>query len=417
MKSTIRSLAAAVLIGALAPRAPTLVALRAADFDPVTYDLIPGSSIVDDCLFCGRPAILRSLEGTMVLRRLPVKVMGELYEISGIDFFSPSSGPLPVAEYVVKGGGSLHRTGGDLLDLSLSLDLEVNGVAKVLLESGPVRADALWPSLDIVATEDGERNMLHIYTVRIVAAPRGKTVPYELVEATIPGLDGSYFVDECLPCARPTVPVPMKGTFVLREIDVGGPNPFSTYAVESVDFVAAREGIEYRITGGGQYVWGGEVALVQTMDLLLTVNEEGGVRMTSELGPFPEGVSFPGISIMLGHQNPASDFSVFTMSVVARPAALPPGPEFKRGDSNADGEVDLSDSIFTLNWLFVGGEPASCFEAADTNGDAEIDISDAVGGILFLFLGGPEPPAPGTEACGTAQSYPLGCESYPPCAG
>lgn len=37
---------------------------------------------------------------------------------------------------------------------------------------------------------------------------------------------------------------------------------------------------------------------------------------------------------------------------------------FLRGDANASGKVDLSDAVFTLNWLFLGGLAPSCPDAA-----------------------------------------------------
>ncbi len=86
-------------------------------------------------------------------------------------------------------------------------------------------------------------------------------------------------------------------------------------------------------------------------------------------------------------------------------------PEFLRGDSNANWEVDLSDVIYTLEYLFLatGGKP-DCSSALDANDDREIDISDALYTLGFLFIGGPAPldPFPETGADPTADG--LGCE-------
>ena len=73
---------------------------------------------------------------------------------------------------------------------------------------------------------------------------------------------------------------------------------------------------------------------------------------------------------------------------------------FRRGDSNGDAEVDLSDALRTLGYLFLGAPPPDCPDAADANDDARIDISDAVGTLGFLFLGSAAPPAPGPFECG-----------------
>jgi hypothetical protein len=39
-------------------------------------------------------------------------------------------------------------------------------------------------------------------------------------------------------------------------------------------------------------------------------------------------------------------------------------PKFARGDTNADGRVDVSDSVFVLNYLFIGGREPPCLDAA-----------------------------------------------------
>lgn len=90
---------------------------------------------------------------------------------------------------------------------------------------------------------------------------------------------------------------------------------------------------------------------------------------------------------------------------------------FLRGDSNADGQVDLSDAIGTLRFLFQEEEVVPCLDAADANDDGTVDLSDSLATIFHLFLGTVELPAPGTQACGvdpTADA--LSCASHPPCA-
>lgn len=72
-----------------------------------------------------------------------------------------------------------------------------------------------------------------------------------------------------------------------------------------------------------------------------------------------------------------------------------PEGEFLRGDSNDDGELDISDPVYTLNFLFLGSTTPACEDAADANDDGEMDLSDAIWMLSFLFQGGPAPPAPG----------------------
>lgn len=106
---------------------------------------------------------------------------------------------------------------------------------------------------------------------------------------------------------------------------------------------------------------------------------------------------------------------------------------FLRGDSNADGKLDLSDSVATLNYLFIGGAEPTCLDASDANDDEKVDISDGIYTLTFLFLGGdpipsptslcyqscgldftPPAPAPGTiEPAGSIVS----CKAYSQCRG
>lgn len=92
----------------------------------------------------------------------------------------------------------------------------------------------------------------------------------------------------------------------------------------------------------------------------------------------------------------------------------PPTP-FRRGDTNADGKVDLSDAVYSLGYLFLGGPDPICLDAGDSDDSGSIDISDAVGILNFLFLSGPEP-APPFERCGVdATADGLSCAAFPQC--
>ena len=79
---------------------------------------------------------------------------------------------------------------------------------------------------------------------------------------------------------------------------------------------------------------------------------------------------------------------------------LEPSDGFKRGDTNCNGGVDLSDGIFLLNFLFSGGPTPCCLDGADSNDSGGLDLSDGIAIFLFLFSGGDEPPAPGPFECG-----------------
>ena len=64
-------------------------------------------------------------------------------------------------------------------------------------------------------------------------------------------------------------------------------------------------------------------------------------------------------------------------------------------------DLDLSDAVFTLNYLFGGGATPPCLDAADANDVGSVDLSDPIYSLQFLFQGGPDIPppypAPGTD--------------------
>jgi hypothetical protein len=58
---------------------------------------------------------------------------------------------------------------------------------------------------------------------------------------------------------------------------------------------------------------------------------------------------------------------------------------FFRGDSNSDQTIDLSDPIYTLAYLFLGGSDPVCPDAADADDNGKLELTDAVVTLGFLF--------------------------------
>jgi hypothetical protein len=65
--------------------------------------------------------------------------------------------------------------------------------------------------------------------------------------------------------------------------------------------------------------------------------------------------------------------------------------QFLRGDTNADGNVSLSDIVYLISYLFKHGPAPEPIQKGDTNCDGNVSLSDIVYLISYLFKGGPPP--------------------------
>ena len=82
------------------------------------------------------------------------------------------------------------------------------------------------------------------------------------------------------------------------------------------------------------------------------------------------------------------------------------GDCFVRGDANTDGNVDMSDGVFTLAALFQSGPASTCRDAQDADDSGRVDIQDAIFtlNVTFYDIGTIPPPFPG---CGVDASADL----------
>ena len=80
--------------------------------------------------------------------------------------------------------------------------------------------------------------------------------------------------------------------------------------------------------------------------------------------------------------------------------AVPSFP-FRRCDTDGNGQIEISDAVSFLSWLFLDGTEPACAPAADCDGDRRHSVTDAVYALRFLFGGGAPPPLPFPD-CGFA---------------
>ena len=91
---------------------------------------------------------------------------------------------------------------------------------------------------------------------------------------------------------------------------------------------------------------------------------------------------------------------------------------FRRGDANVSSVADITDSLYILEFMFLGVDPApSCMDSLDVDDNGAVDITDPLRLLEHLFLGVPVP-EPGAATCGedlTEDTFPE-CV-YDRCAG
>ena len=89
---------------------------------------------------------------------------------------------------------------------------------------------------------------------------------------------------------------------------------------------------------------------------------------------------------------------------------------FRRGFVNRDARLDLSDAIFLINYIFLGGLEPECLPSANVNGDSRLDLSDSIWLIGYIFRG-TAPPRDPFQECGDDPRgpFPAACEGPAAC--
>ena len=85
----------------------------------------------------------------------------------------------------------------------------------------------------------------------------------------------------------------------------------------------------------------------------------------------------------------------------------------RRGDTDQSGDVNLTDAIRVLGFLFLGDDDLPCEDAADANDDGALNLTDPVAILSFLFLEGVAPSPPGPKLCGVDPTD----DALAPCSG
>ncbi len=148
----------------------------------------------------------------------------------------------------------------------------------------------------------------------------------------------------------------------------------------------------------------------QTAFRVAAQQEDGGFQRTERyrLGYLPARVEIADI-------DGDGALDVFSADLSSQGVSLvfgrgdPPDGRFRRGDTDANRSVNVTDAVIILGQLFQGLTATRCADATDTDDDGEVTLTDAVLLLNHLFQGGPAPQSPGPVECGidpTADSLP-----------
>lgn len=92
-----------------------------------------------------------------------------------------------------------------------------------------------------------------------------------------------------------------------------------------------------------------------------------------------------------------------------------PWVRFMRGDCDGDGQINITDPIVSLKFLFLGGEAPLCLDTADANDDGAIDLTDPIVTLMHLFSGGSVPSYQFGYCSVDITPDEISCEDYTAC--
>jgi hypothetical protein len=129
-------------------------------------------------------------------------------------------------------------------------------------------------------------------------------------------LNGSYLLDDCPICGRPTIQEPMHGTFDLRLLESTPLGP--RFSVENIDFAAGTTR-SYTVSGSGSFEMGSGVALVQGMSLEVEIDDGTGKKPCEfKNDPSPASRTFPMMDITVEQTN-GTLIQTYTLRLAAAP--------------------------------------------------------------------------------------------------
>jgi len=268
-------IAGASLAGAIGTAgAQTVVGTTAA-----VYRLDKDSDYEQGCFApCECPVLIRSgVKGTFLLTPSGFDGLYTNYAVTEINWIVSLNG----SDTFVTGSGT-YKVGGEFaLQQELTLDLKVGDDAAQHFDSGLVGATAPFPAIDLTVSVNRQICFDTVFRVTASPVPPDQIRPYKLTsDSTFQrGCFGA-----CLCVVGPKLPI--AGTFAL--VPLASTPPWSEFAVINVrwralDSSSPGQSSGIPVRGFGEYVVGGDFALQQRMNLMLTVDKEAPAHFDSGL--------------------------------------------------------------------------------------------------------------------------------------
>ncbi|MBI4600790.1 MAG: LamG domain-containing protein [Planctomycetes bacterium] len=220
---------------------------------------------------------------------------------------------------------------------------------------------------------------------------------------------------------RQTDPTKLSATFNISDKNVDGLPIYLKLKRAGTKITAERsaDGTQYAEVGSREIGTGTIQVNLRDQTLVGLAVSGGGGGVTGVTFRAVSGLPFTGVPedcATAGDEDQDGKADCADEDCAALPECQPKGG-FHRGDADNNGQLQLTDAIRILGFLFLGGVPPTCLDAGDADDNGVLQLTDAIRILGFLFLGGvpPEAPGPPPNACGSDAGGELGCVEYTSC--
>ncbi len=246
---------------------------------PTLYRLDKGSNYQQGCFgpcLCIM-AINTGAAGTFVLTPTGFDGLYDTFKVADINWIVSING----TDTFVTGSGT-YKIGGEFaVQQELSLDLKLGDNPVQRFDSGLVGSTVPYPGIDVTISINGMTCFDTVFHVTASPVPIDQIRPYRLVS-------GSSFQRGCFGACDCAVgpKLPMTGNFAL--VPLAAAPPWNEFAVINarwrvLDSTATGSLAGFPVRGAGVYLYGGDFAVQQRMNLILKVDKEDPAHFDSGL--------------------------------------------------------------------------------------------------------------------------------------